>query len=461
MARFQKVSQLPVSADAAYDWHMRAGAFARLSPPFENVRLKESDPELKEDSVAVLEISEGPIKVEWTAKHSDFMTGRSFKDVQVKGPFDKWIHTHRFEPCSEGESCTLTDDIEYRMPFFQSLNPIAIAVLENKLEKVFRYRHSTTQADMQLLSTRSEQRKKKVCVVGGSGLIGSSLVPFLLTQGHDVTVMTRTPGSAGAQVKEILWSLEEKKIPQDELEGLDVLINLSGEDITSGAWNAEKKVSIRRSRVSSTRFLVNTMKQLESPPELFINASAIGYYGSSTSHRVSEEESPGDGFLSSVCQEWEAEASKAEAVVNRSVVLRLGVVLTPRGGILSRLLPIFQTGAGGVIGDGTQYMSWISIDDVLGVIEQCFYENSIHGPLNAVAPAAVTNRQFTHSLGRVLLRPTLVPIPEAALEFAFGEMARETMLSSCHASSAKVEATRYEFRHPELEQALRHLLGAG
>lgn len=295
-----------------------------------------------------------------------------------------------------------------------------------------------------------------VLVTGASGFVGSALGPSLTTGGHAVTRLVRStprPGQA-----EIPWDPAARSIPTPALEGFDAVVHLAGENIAA-RWTAEKKARIRDSRVQGTRLLCDALAQLVKPPKVLLCASAIGYYGDRGESTLREESAPGTGFLAEVCQAWEAAAAPAVQRGVRVVHLRLGVVLSPAGGTLAQMLPPFRRGMGGVVGSGQQYISWIALDDVLGAMHHALSIETLHGPVNVVAPQPVTNHAFTKTLGKVLGRPTVVPLPAFAARLAFGEMADALLLASTRVVPARLQASGYTFQYPELEGALRHLLG--
>jgi hypothetical protein len=294
-----------------------------------------------------------------------------------------------------------------------------------------------------------------VVVSGASGLVGSSLLPFLAAGGHRVVPMVRSRGGPPG----VLWNPAAGVVDRAGLERVDAVIHLAGESIASGRWTRAKKGRIRASRVEGTRLLAASLAALEVRPRTLVCASAIGFYGDRGDAALDEASPRGAGFLADVCAEWESAAAPARAAGIRVVQLRFGVILSAAGGALARMLLPFRVGAGGVIGDGRQYMSWIAIDDAVGAIHHALVTTALEGPVNVVAPAAVTNREFTRTLGRVLRRPTIIPMPAVAARLAFGEMADELLLASTRVVPRRLRETGYAFREPDLEAALRHLLG--
>jgi len=296
----------------------------------------------------------------------------------------------------------------------------------------------------------------RVLITGSSGFLGHALVSYLSSDGHKVVGLTRSKSSARG--RHITWDPEAGVLDKDDLEDFDAVVNLAGESIV-GRWTREKKSRILESRVKATRLLCETLSHLRSRPMVLVSASAIGYYGDCGDQVVDEESPPGRLFLSEVAKAWEAATQPAVRNGIRVVILRIGFVLSRAGGGLAKMLLPFKLGVGGRVGSGRQYMSWIAIDDVAGAISHAILEDSLRGAVNAVAPNPVTNRTFTKTLGRVLWRPTLVPLPAFAARRAMGEMANELLLASARVNPTRLLASGYEFRFPELKGALRHVLG--
>ena len=290
---------------------------------------------------------------------------------------------------------------------------------------------------------------------GASGLVGSALVPFLESRGYRVTRLVR---HKPRNESEFQWN-PTRTIPTQLVSGFDVVIHLSGENI-AGRWTEQKKCRIRESRVFTTDFLAMALAKTERKPGTFICASAIGYYGNRGDGVLTEDSLSGEGFFPEVCREWEKATLAASQAGIRVVHLRIGIVLSAKGGALAKMIKPFKFGLGGRVGDGRQYMSWITLDDLVGVIRRAVTDESLRGPVNTVAPNPVTNEEFTKALGRVLGRPTFLPVPAFAARLAFGEMADALLLSSARVEPARLEEAGYEFSHPIIEEALRHVLGS-
>ena len=297
----------------------------------------------------------------------------------------------------------------------------------------------------------------RVAVSGSTGLVGSEVVTVLSAEGHEVVRLVRRAPAPGD--KTIRWDPEAGVIDAGGLEGCDAVVHLAGENVGAGRWTVARKAAIRDSRVKGTRLLCDALAGLARPPKTLVCASAVGYYGDRGEEVLTEESPPGAGFLPDVCREWEAASAAAARKGIRVVALRIGRVLSPKGGALARMLPLFRAGLGGVLGSGKQYVSWVALDDLTGIVLHALSRDELRGPVNAVTPHPVTNRELTEALGKVLSRPTLLPVPSFALRLAVGEMADPLLLASARVAPRRLEETGYRFRFPELRAALRHLLG--
>ena len=299
----------------------------------------------------------------------------------------------------------------------------------------------------------------KVAVTGATGLIGSALVPFLSSGGHEAVPLRRGTGRSGGDSDPASWNPETGAVSAAALDGLDAVVHLAGENIAGGRWTAARKARIRDSRVAGTRRLAEALAASPRPPRTLVAASAIGFYGDRGDEELDESSPPGDGFLPAVGQAWEAAAAPAREAGIRVVHLRIGIVLSPAGGALGQMLFPFRMGVGGVIGSGRQYMSWVALDDVLGGILHALRTDDLAGAVNMVAPSPATNAEFTKALGRVLRRPTIFPLPAFGARLVFGEMADALLLASTRVVPARLQASGFDFACPGLEDALRHLLG--
>ena len=297
----------------------------------------------------------------------------------------------------------------------------------------------------------------RVLISGASGLVGQALVRRLAEKGDEVCrLVRRNPQREG----EIAWYPEAKSIDPSHLEGFDVVYHLAGENIVKGRWTEEKKARIRDSRIVGTAFLCKTLSGLDQPPTTLISASAIGYYGDRGDEILREDSSAGEGFLSDVCVGWEQATVAASGAGIRVVHVRIGIVLSKSGGALGKMLTPFKFGVGGKLGSGHQYMSWITLDDLVNVLHHCAVTEIGSGPINGVAPNAVTNKEFTKALGRALSRPTLFAVPSIAARLAFGEMADALLLSSTRVEPRRLFESGYVFQYTDIDQALKAVLSA-
>jgi uncharacterized protein (TIGR01777 family) len=294
----------------------------------------------------------------------------------------------------------------------------------------------------------------KALITGSSGMVGSALVKFLAGRGWDVVRLVRSD----PQGSDILWAPHNGHIDLEDAGQIDAVIHLAGENIAAGRWTKARKALIADSRIDGTDLLAGALARLSSRPKLLISASAVGYYGHQGGRIVDETHHRGEGFLAELADDWESATSPVSAAGVRVVFLRLGMVLSESGGALGRMASPFRCGLGGVIGSGRQYISWVALDDVLGIVGKIIDDPNISGPVNATTPLAVTNREFTKTLGRVLGRPTLARMPAFAARLLFGQMADELLVKGVRAAPSVLAKAGYQFQHPDLEGALRSIL---
>lgn len=444
---FTASAALPVSAAEAFAWHARPGAFERLVPPWEAVRVLERGDGLENGSVVVLELRRGPVRRRWMARHHDVVPGVSFSDTMERGPFAEWTHVHRFVDAPDGAG-GLSDEIDYRLPFGPFGRP-AGGYVERALRRSFAFRHRRLVHD--LSRHRAAPSALRIAVTGPYGLIGSALCTFLTSGGHEIVRVTRSPRQS-ADVRITPTGVIEDA---ERLEKLDAVVHLAGESI-SRRWTRDRKREIERSRVEGTRALAASLARLESPPRVLVSASAVGFYGDRGDEVLTEESESGNDFLAHVCTRWEAATSPAADAGIRVVTPRFAVVLEA---LLQRMLMPFRLGLGGPVGSGSQWVSWVALDDVLGAVLHALTDDSLAGPVNVVAPGAATNSDLARTLGSVLGRPARMRVRESAARLLFGELADGLLLASQHAVPAVLTESGFEFAYPTLESAFRHLLG--
>jgi len=295
----------------------------------------------------------------------------------------------------------------------------------------------------------------RILITGASGLIGTALQKSFEEKGYEMLLASR---SEPKSERDIQWNADAGFADEDllRLEGLDAVIHLAGESISALRWTDEKKKAIRDSRVHGTRTMIEAFARLEKKPKVFISASAIGFYGDRGDEEMTETNSVGDTFLSEVSKEWESESRRAEDMGIRTVLLRNGIVLSKDGGALATMMTPFKLGVGGVVGSGKQWMSWVSLDDAVGIVNYALENENLRGAINVVSPNPVTNEEFTKTLGEVLYRPTFLPLPEFAVNLVFGEMGDALLIDSTRVVPKRLLDSGFKFRYPEIKSALEN-----
>lgn len=447
----ERSTRIDIPVEDVWLWHTRPGAFERLTPPWEDVRVLERTGGIENGARIVLEVKLGPIPLRWVAVHRDVVEGSRFVDVQESGPFASWVHEH--EMTGDGAGGTIVRDcITCEPPLGAAGSLFGAPVIRQKLERMLRYRHATLAAD---LAAHAGITPRRFVVAGATGLIGSALVPFLTTGGHQVTRLVRSSPRAGDSV----WDPDRGTIDASVLAGADAVINLAGANVAGGRWTAERKQYLIDSRVRPAGLLAQSIARSAPRPPVLVSVSASGFYGDRGDEPLGDEAAPGAGFFPSLAQAWEGAADLATSAGVRVAHPRFGIVLSPAGGALAKLLPPFLAGVGGPVGGGRQWFGWSSIDDAISMLYLAAINTRVRGPFNASAPAPSRNADLARTLGRVLGRPALIPVPAAALKVLFGEMAEATLLASTRILPELLQEYRFRHRHPQLESALRHVLG--
>ncbi|HTL52582.1 MAG TPA: TIGR01777 family oxidoreductase [Planctomycetota bacterium] len=452
---FEKRSEMPVSAEELFAWHLRTGAFERLGAPWEPPATTLRSGSVRDGGEHVFRVPFGPIQLRWVAHYSDCIEGRQFRDTQAQGPFAFWQHTHRFEPAGEGRS-TLVDHIEYRLPLGLVGQWVMGGRIRGMLERISRYRHAVTGDDLKF-NAAHRSAPMHVVISGASGLVGTALTAALTGAGHRVSSLSRAP--ADPMQHRLHWDPEKKDLDKACFNGVDAVVHLAGDNIGAGRWSAAKKKKMRDSRILGTMLISDTLAKLQRAPGVLVSATAVGIYGDRGDEELTEESAPGSDYLAGLCQEWEQAVEPAVQKGIRVVLPRFGVILSPRGGALRKMLTPFKMGVGGRIGSGRQYLSWITLDDAVAAIQHLIHTSTLKGPVNVVAPTPVTNLEFTKTLGKVLHRPTILPMPAFMVKLLFGEMGKALLLSSQKVKPAVLAQSGFQFRHPTLEEGLRHVLG--
>jgi len=449
---------MPVPVEALWAWHTRPGALERLLPPWDPVRVVGRTGGLANGTQVTLSVPFGPLRLRWTSEHRDVDPPNGFVDAQVAGPFAHWEHLHAMR--AEGPAASSLED---RITFEGPAGPVGRAVARRsvaaRLPALLRYRHETLAADLAAHARVADRPRLTLGITGASGLVGTALRHFLTTGGHRVVRFVRGGGAGAGGPDVVAWDPQTGFPSPDRVPALDAVIHLAGAGVADRRWTPQRMALIRDSRVQGTSSLAKALAALPRPPRTLLCASAIGFYGFDGRTPIDETAPMGGGFLAAVCGRWEAAADPARAAGLRVAHLRLGLVLTPAGGILKPLSRVFRAGAGGVVGSGTQGMSWVGLDDVIGAFHHALFDDRIAGPVNVTAPEPVSNTAFTAALGRAVRRPTLIPAPAFGLRLLLGrQMADETALSSGWILPARLDATGYAFRHRRLDDALGHYL---
>jgi uncharacterized protein (TIGR01777 family) len=441
MPTFRRACVLPAPVEEAFAWHARPGAFSRLVSPAARFREISHVGGIEDGAENVFDVKVGPLWRRWVAHHDGYVEGRRFRDTQVQGPLRRWVHTHLFEPVDD-RTCKMTDEIDYEMPGGPLRDVAASIAARLMLEPMFRFRHTRTHNDLSRHLTDGYRSGLRVLVTGSSGFIGSALVPYLATAGHHVRTLARGTSQ---------WDPHRGVLDRTEVAKADAVVHLCGEPI-GGLWTAAKKRKILESRVTSTRLLAQRIAETDLPPQVFVVASGIGYYGDTGTERVDERAGRGSGFLADVVEAWEAAAAPAVEAGVRVVYLRTGVVLGAGGGVVGRLGPVVRAGLGAIPGRGQQVVSWIGLDDLVGIYEWAI-QSGVSGPVNAVAPNPVSQEVLTRSLGRVLRRPIVAHLPEAALRGLLGE-ASSLLLDTQDVAPRRLISAGYRFLCPTLDASL-------
>ncbi|MGW6447236.1 TIGR01777 family oxidoreductase [Lentzea sp. NPDC055074] len=425
--------------DEVFTWHERPGAIQRLTPPWQPISVIHEASSL-DGGHAVLGL---PLGLRWSARHTGYAPPSRFVDELDSAPLSwalKWRHTHEFE--AEGSRTRMTDRVD---------TPVPGALLRS----MFAYRHRQLAADLasQAAAKAAGARPMTVAITGSSGFVGSALWSFLSTAGHRVVKLVRR---SPENPDERRWG--PSRPAPDLLSGVDAVVHLAGASI-AGRFTESHRRKIRSSRLGPTRALADLAAAAGVP--VFVSASAIGFYGADRGdEELTEDSERGEGFLADVVAEWEAATAAASAAGVRVVNVRTGLVQSPSGGTLRLFHPLFSAGLGGRLGDGRMWQSWIGMDDLVDIYHRALYDDSLSGPVNAVAPAAVRNRDYTATLAKVLRRPAVLPVPSFGPRLLLGEQgARELAEANQLVRPAALAKAGHAFRHPELEPALRHLLG--
>lgn len=451
---FRRSQWVPRPVSEVFPFFARPENLAVLTPPDLGFEFLTPSPiPMAAGSVIDYRVRPFGIPLRWRTVIESYDPPRAFADRQARGPYALWHHTHSFEP--ERGGTRMTDVVRFRLPL-GALGALASPVVDRELARIFDFRERAVAA----LFPPRPGAGMDIVLAGGTGFIGGRLARVLLAAGHRVTVLTRGGRTAAPGAKETVWDGRSGGAWEESVASCDAIVNLCGAGVADRPWTQARRRELVDSRLEPTRALVAALGRAPKKERVLVNASAVGLYGDAGSRELPESAPRAPGFLADLCARWEEEAFAARAHGARVVLLRLGVVLGAEGGALSRMLLPFKLCLGGRLGSGAQFMPWVHEADAVGLVQAALTDARLEGPVNAVAPGAATNAEFTRALGAALGRPTPFPVPGFALRLALGDMA-SILLDSQKVVPAAALAAGHRFRHPEIGAALADLVGPG
>ncbi len=466
--RFEHSSTFQVPIEELFQYHESPTALDRLLPPLDNVVIRKRSDGISSGQCVVLRMKLLPgISIDWNAEHVDYEPPFRFTDVQRSGPFHAWNHSHIFSSVSESKS-QLTDSIEYSISRFKWIESLANSSLQRKLKSMFNYRHFVTAADFEF-AFQLRLAGQKLVISGASGLLGRRVIAIALALGAEVIMLERVHSAEDVEnfqptkkidirrLKQSPWHVASGSIRESDWKNVDAFIHLAGANIAGKRWSERYKAMLRSSRVDATQKLVAQLISKGCLPKSMVTASGTGFYPSSQDQLLQEDDANGADFLGTLAKDWEDASSIVRSHGTRWSAARLGMVLDPKQGALVPLLWQWKLFAGGRIGDGNMYWSWIERDDAARALLWIACRENCSGPYN-LSGTAVTNREFAATLSKVLHRPSIIPAPEFAVRMALGEMADGLLLRSNRADNTKLLRSGFPIQLKTLEPALRHLL---
>lgn len=459
MPKFTHKKQYEASKQELWNWYNSPGAFRRIMPEWEGIKPVQVG-SLKDGEETIFKVSIGPIKRKWIARHHSVVENETFSDRMMKGPFGKWNHQHSF--VDSGNNTEIQDTIDWKLPLHILTGWTAAITVIPRMNQMFRYRSEKVANDLIQIQKTRDLPRQRVLVSGSTGMIGLQLCAFLEAAGHEVHRLLRIDSKLPADINSenvIRWNDKTGDLIKGDMNGFDSVIHLAGAGIGDKRWSQKRKDIIRNSRVIPTTNLSKVLAGLEHPPKAFLSGSAIGYYGDQGTTSVDESSSKGDGFLSETCSEWEQASSVAKEAGIRVSHLRSGIVISPLGGALAKLLLPTKMGGGGPVGGGRQIQSWISLDDEIYAIHHLMMQDTSQGAYNLTSPNSVSQKVFAKKLGRVLRRPAFMPLPKFALQLMFGEMGKVLILEGQDVKPTRLQESGFVFTYSDLENCLRNCLG--
>ena len=459
---YHKRSTIAVGREALWAFHVRPGAFARLIPPWQDVSVASAEGGFANLRVKLV-LKLGPLRKAWIAQHEGYVEGERFVDRQVTGPFGKWVHTHVVED-APGGGAVLDDRVEYAAPGGAVGQALLGWKLASDVERIFAFRHARTRMDCVRHARFASEARMRVGVSGSSGLIGRDLCAYLANAGHRVDRIVRAGAKfeawAALPAPRLEIAAEGGGREAEAWEGLDAAVHLGGVNLAEGRWSERRKREIVRSRVESTRLVAERVAGMRERPRVLVVASGTGGYRARGADEAAarETEELDDSFLADVVRQWEASAKAASEAGIRVVFLRMGVVMSGRGGALAAMRRAAMAGGAGTIGGGAQRWSWIAMDDVVGAVEHVLHTEALSGAVNVVSPEVVTQREFAQTLRRVVGMPLGVPLAGWMARAGMGEMS-DVLLRDNAASAEKLVASGFVHELAGLEGAMRMELG--
>ncbi len=455
--KLQTRSLITRAAEDVFDWHLRPRMFERCIPSWEKITVLSSEGRPNQVGSRILlkvkffSLFSSTLELEYT----HFVKNESFSIDLSGGIIGEGHYKTEITPQSPHTS-EIIGRFAFSHSYPQIFSPLIHREMKTRLSRLLAYKHELIDHDIGTLKKYPFEKPFKILISGSHGLIGKQVAYFLEFAGHDVWHLSR---QGGGEEKSVIWDPKTGKCQLCDFEGFDVVIHLAGENIAKGWWTKKKKKRMLESRAKGTENLVSVLKQLNHPPEAFISASAIGYYGNRGDEVVNETSGPGRGlFITKICEEWERAGKELEEKGIRVAHTRFGVVLSSAGGALKKMLLPFKWGLGGKIGDGHQYVSWVAIDDVVGALYHVMMTPTIHGAVNVVSPNPVPNDILAKKLAKRLKRWVGPPLPELAVRLLMGQKGEELLLTSTRAEPRCLSESGYTFHYPELSQALKHVI---
>ena len=409
----------------------------------------------------IFKVKMGPLRQKWVARHHSVVPGESFADRMIKGPFGAWNHHHEFES-SSGQMTSVIDNVEYKLPLHILTGWSAGFTVLPRMKQMFEFRSVRVANDLKQIQATAKLSRQRILVSGSTGMIGLQLCAFLEAAGHDVHRLLRPSTKLPSDVdssKVVKWNDLTGEILEGDMNGFDSIIHLAGAGIGDKRWSKKRLKLIRDSRIIPTENLAKIVAGLENPPKKMLCSSAIGFYGNRGTEVLDENSSAGNDMLSDLCKDWENASNAAKDAGINVIHLRTGIVMSPLGGALAKLLLPAKMGAGGPVGGGKQMQSWISLDDEIYAIHHLMMKEDSEGVYNLTAPNPVSQKQFAKTLGKVLRRPAFAPLPGFVIKILFGQMGKKLVLEGQDVRPNRLLESGYEFTHSELESCLRSCLG--